>query len=245
MTVGTREQVTHFMRELRTDLEAFMSKTSVLVFDMDSVLAEVSGSYLATISATVMHFTGKDVSSELIADYKKAGGWNNDWALAQKLVLDLGQRDVPYPEVVQVFQSYFLGANNDGLITRETWIPANGLLSRLASEHALAIFTGRIRLEVDITLARFAPEVEWASIITDDDVANGKPAPDGLHAIAAAHPGCTLTYVGDNVDDARSARAAGVRFIGVADGDEQLGQILKREGAVAVIASVNELEEVL
>jgi hypothetical protein len=31
----------------------------------------------------------------------------------------------------------------------------------------------------------------------------------------------------------------------VADGDEQLGQILKRERAVAVIASVNELEEVL
>ena len=43
-----------------------------------------------------------------------------------------------------------------------------------------------------------------------------KPAPDGLLDIMAAHPDCTLTYVGDTVDDARSARAAGVRFVGIA-----------------------------
>lgn len=218
--------------------------SSVLVFDMDGVLAEVSGSYLATISATVAHFTGKAASPEIIAQYKKAGGWNNDWELSQKLILDLGARDVPYGEVVEVFQSYFLGPNHDGLITRENWIPAEGLLACLAEKHALAIFTGRLRLEVDITLARFAPEVRWVSIIADGET-KPKPAPDGLLAITAAHAGSRLTYVGDNVDDARSAWAAGVRFIGVTDGDERLAEILKSNGALAVVASVNELEGIV
>ncbi len=218
---------------------------SVLVFDMDGVLAEVAGSYLAAISATVKHFTTKAVSNDLIAQYKKAGGWNSDWELSQKLIHDTAGIEVPYAEVVAVFQSHFLGANNDGLITRETWIPGAGLLEYLAERHTLAIFTGRPRAEVDITLMRFVPEVTWAIIVADLDVPNAKPAPDGLLAIAAAHPGGTLTYVGDNVDDARSARAAGVRFVGVTDGDASLGAILKREGAGAVVANVNELEGIV
>ena len=132
----------------------------VLVFDMDGVLAEVGGSYMAAISATVQHFVGKPATLEQIVAYKKAGGWNNDWALAQRLVLDLGGLDVAYPEVVAVFQRLFLGENNDGLILRETWIPKAGLLERLAERYALAIFTGRPRVEIAPTLARFAPDGE-------------------------------------------------------------------------------------
>ena len=76
---------------------------------------------------------------------------------------------------------------------------------------------------------------------------NLKPAPDGLHAIMAAHPGCTLTYFGDNMDDARSARAAGVRFIGIASRDRaaSLRQLFANEGAAAVIENINEIEGVL
>lgn len=220
-------------------------KKSVLVFDMDGVLADVAASYLAAISATVEHFTGNAVSLELIAEYKHAGGWNSDWELAQKIICDTAGLDVAYAEVVEVFQTYFLGANNDGLITRETWIPRDGLLARLAEKHALAIFSGRPRAEIDVTLQRFEPEIRWVKIVGDLDVVNAKPAPDGLHAIAAAHPTSTLIYVGDNVDDARSARAAGVRFIGVADGSAQLATLLKEQGASAIVESVNDLEEVL
>lgn len=221
-------------------------KKSVLVFDIDGVLADVRGSYLAAVEATVLHFTGKAVSQEMIASYKKAGGWNNDWALAQKLILDTAGFDIPYNDVVDAFQAFFLGRNNDdGLINRETWIPQDGLFERLARDHSLGIFSGRTRYEIDLTLSRFVPQVQWATIIADAEVPNPKPAPDGLHAIAAAHPGGTLTFIGDNVDDARSARAADVRFIGISDGDEDLAQLLRNDGAVAVIASVNELEDVL
>jgi HAD superfamily hydrolase (TIGR01548 family) len=223
-----------------------MSDGSVLVFDMDGVLAEVSESYLAAIAATVHDFTGAAISRETIEEYKQSGGWNNDWALAHKLVQDTGRSEVSYPEVVSTFQSLFLGTAGDGLIMREKWLPAEGLLTRLSQKHRLAIFTGRPRAEINITLQRFVPEVKWETIIADEDVTKPKPAPDGLFAIAALSPEAHVTYVGDNVDDARSARAAGVAFIGIAESHQlRLAQLLREEGARSVISSVNEIEGVL
>jgi HAD superfamily hydrolase (TIGR01548 family) len=218
----------------------------VLVFDMDGVLVDVADSYRAAIASTVEHFGGRAISHDLIQQYKNSGGWNNDWALSAKLILDTANVEVPYDEIVAVFQDHFLGKNNDGLILRERWIPADSLLEKLAVTHRLAIFTGRPRAEIDFTLTRFVPNVEWSKIIADGEVANAKPAPDGLIAIAAAHSGSALIHFGDTVDDAQSARAAGVRFIGVADArSEGHRELLEAEGAEAVIESINEIEEVL
>lgn len=222
------------------------TKKSVLVFDMDDVLVDVLESYHASTIATVEHYTGVTITNDVIQRYKNEGGWNDDWQLSQRIILDIAGRDVPFDEVVAVFQQHFLGANGDGLIMRERWLALSGLLERLAARYHLAIFTGRPRDEMEITLSRFTPDVPWAMTVTSGDVENLKPAPDGLLAIAAAHAGCRITYAGDNVDDARSARAAGVRFIGIAQRNNVgLREILAREGAAAVIENINEIEEVL
>src|SRR5262245_55757294 len=110
----------------------------VIVFDMDGVLVDVSESYRETIRQTVAHFTGKLVSRELIQDYKNSGGWNNDWALSQKIILDLGL-EVDYHVVVDYFQHIFFGDGNDGLIMRERWIAREGLLERLEANYSLGI----------------------------------------------------------------------------------------------------------
>ena len=145
---------------------------------------------------------------------------------------------------------FFVGPGGlDGLVLRERWIPEQGLLERLAHRFHLAIFTGHLRAEADFSLGRFAPGVHWSHIVADDDVANSKPAPDGLLAIAEDQPAAAITYVGDTVDDARSGRAAGVRFMGLAHRGnprrEELVSLLKAEGAAAVIDNINELESVL
>lgn len=218
----------------------------VLVFDMDGVLVDVSESYRATIVETVRHFTDVEISREVIQEYKNRGGWNNDWALSQKIVLDISSQDIPYDTVVQVFQSYFFGPNLDGLVMREKWLPAPGLLERLNEIFDLTIFTGRLRDEAQFTLTRFVPGLRWSMIVGDDDVANPKPAPDGLLKIAAAHNESEMMYLGDTVDDARSSRAAGVPFIGVAHPRHPgLPELLRAEGAMAIIADINELEAVL
>lgn len=225
-----------------------MMSRDIIVFDMDGVLVDVSESYRETIRKTVHHFTGREITKELIQDYKNSGGWNNDWALSQKIASDLGV-EIEYQEVVDYFQSIFFGNGSDGLILREKWIAQDGLLERLNSRFSFAIFTGRLRSEAHITLRRFAGHLRFDMIVGDDDVANPKPAPDGLRMIAAQFPASKIWYIGDTVDDARSAKSAQLPFIGIAERSNprypDVLRLLKQENAVSVLESINELETVL
>ena len=93
---------------------------SIIVFDMDGVLTEVSESYREAIVQTVLHFTGQQITRDLIQEYKNQCGWNNDWALSQKIAMDLGV-NVEYGDVVSAFNERFLGQNGDGLIEISLW----------------------------------------------------------------------------------------------------------------------------
>lgn len=221
---------------------------SVIVFDMDGVLAEVTESYREAIVQTVKYFTGVEVPRDSIQDYKNQGGWNNDWALSQKIAADLGTQ-VDYDTVVEKFNEFFLGEDGNGLIQREGWFPLPGLLERLGRRFELSLFTGRLRYEADITLRRFASGLAFDPMICADDVTAAKPSPEGLVAIQRQRPGKKLVYVGDTVDDARCARAAGVPFIGIAAHthrrrDELIG-LFQQENAVAILENVNEIESAL
>jgi len=216
----------------------------VLVFDLDGVLVDVQDSYRETIVRTVEHFTGRRVTREFIQEMKNRGGFNDDFHLSHSVIRDFGVR-ARFDDVVDCFQRVFLGENNDGLILQERWIPRDGLLDRLAHQWRLAIFTGRTREEAGLTLDRFAQRWVFDPLIGNEEVENQKPAPDGLLKIRAACPGLGLVYVGDNIDDGRSAHAARVPFIGVAPAGGELARLFGAEGARAVITSVNELEPVL
>lgn len=218
-----------------------MVAADVLVFDMDGVLVDVRESYRETIVQTVRHFSGKTIARELIQDYKNSGGWNNDWALTQRILRDLGY-EIDYDSVVTEFNKLFVGENGrEGLVCRERWVAHDGLLERLSKRFQLAIFTGRMRWEADITLGRFAQSIRFDPIICADDVTEPKPLPEGLLKIASATPGKRLLYFGDVVDDARAAKAAAVPFVGVG---EQKAQLIE-EGAIAAIDDINQVEELL
>jgi HAD superfamily hydrolase (TIGR01548 family) len=224
----------------------------ILVFDMDGVLVEVGESYRETICQTVEHFTGIKPTRERVQEYKNEGGWNNDWALSRKMAADLGV-DLEYGEVIRYFNSLFYGnvvdGIPDGLMARERWIPRDGLLRQLAARYQLAIFTGREEEEARMTLRRFASGVQFAPLVAADHGITPKPAPDGLQLIARNHPGAELWYVGDTVDDARSSKAAGVPFVGVAAPDvpqrDRLLALFEEESAVFVVEDINQLPEVL
>lgn len=214
--------------------------SQMLVFDMDGVLVDVRESYRETIVRTVAHFTGQAVSRAKIQHYKNQGGWNNDWALSQKICKDLGV-EIPYATVVDYFNFLFL---EQGLIHRERWLPRDGLLDRLAQKFELAIFTGRTTEEAEITLNREGVRDRFL-LITANDVQHEKPAPDGLVKIAAMRPSKKMLYVGDTVDDARCARAANVPFIGIAspahERRAELLDLFAQEGAIQVLGEINEI----
>jgi HAD superfamily phosphatase len=220
----------------------------VLVFDMDGVLVDVSESYRETIQQTVEYFSGRRPTREEIQQWKNRGGYNDDWKLSTAMIRAQGVT-VEYEEVTAYFQEIFHGEDNDGLILRERWIAHDGLLERLAARARLAVFTGRLKWEAELTLGRFAGGIAFRPIVGCDAGLPHKPAPDGLLHIAKKFPGSELWYVGDTVDDARSAKAAGVPFVGIAapgnPGHAALVRLLDREGARAVLDDINALESVL
>ncbi len=222
---------------------------TVIVFDMDGVLVDVSDSYREAICQTVFNFTGRQLSRADIQELKNQGGWNNDWEVSHHFIRRFGV-EASYEEVVNYFQKIFFGEDGaEGLIRCERWVAQPGLLERLSARYQLAIFTGRIRAEVEFTLERFAAGLRFDPVVTTDDVARSKPAPDGLLLIAERTPGQDLWYVGDTVDDLRCACAAGVPFIGVAAPSNprsaELAALLRQEGARAVLEDINQLEAVL
>lgn len=230
-----------------------MSKTSdILIFDMDGVLVEVTESYRETICQTVKHFSGQTISRELVQDYKNQGGWNNDWLLSQKILKDLGH-PIPFEDVKEQFNVIFFGnvvdGIPDGLMAREQWLPQAGLLERLATKYHLAIFTGREHDEAMMSLKRFAPQIAFQPLLAADHGFASKPAPDGLLHIKKRFPQHEPWYVGDTVDDARSARAAGVPFIGIAAPGvpqrESLLALFEQEGALHILENINQLPGVL
>ncbi len=217
---------------------------NLIIFDMDGVLVDVTESYRAAIQCTVANFTGQQVTNETIQEYKNKGGFNDDWLLSQRLIQDRGL-NVRYQDVVDFFQSVFLGANNDGLISREKWLANPGHLEALARNATLAVFTGRMRAEAQLTLDRFANGL-IADVVGVDDVINPKPAPEGLVKLLEKHRYRKVWYVGDSVDDAIAAREARVPFIGIAakssPGRKTLVEILKHHGAAAVLEDINGME---
>src|ERR1043165_686697 len=125
--------------------------SNLLIFDMDGVLVDVTGSYRQAVIETVRYFTSVAVTNEDIQVLKNSGNANNDWDLAVEMIQAQGgfaTRD----EVIQVFQKICYGNNFDGLITQERWLAGDALLPRLAESWRFALFTGRMRWEADYTL---------------------------------------------------------------------------------------------
>lgn len=109
----------------------------------------------------------------------------------------------------------------------------------------LGIATSKARARLDLDLSRLGLADYFAYTVTGDEVANGKPAPDPIFAVAdglgvAVENGL---YVGDGENDVRAAHAAGMRAVGVAFGFHPAE--CRAEGPEYFVDSYAELVEVV
>lgn len=213
----------------------------MLVFDLDGVLVDVSLSFRACIGFTVQAMGGAAAGEDEIRELKLAGGFNNDWDVTRELLRRRGKK-VSRERVVEVFSRFYRGAPGmgtyrpEGLIFRERWLLPPDLLAALRRRYALAIFTGRPRADAEFTLRRFGVAEAFQNIVALEDAA-AKPAPEGLQKLGAE------IYVGDTVDDAACAQAAGVRFVGIGVPGSELARRMGDLGAQFTAASVGEAGE--
>lgn len=218
----------------------------IIIFDVDGVLVDVRGSFHRTLIQTLYHFTGKRVSSAEVHAWKNRGGFNDDWKLSHAWVQSLGFQN-SYEEIKSKFQEIYWGDGRSGNVKRERWLLPKTALKRLAKNSELAIFTGRVRPELDYTLDRNQLRGYFKTIVTVENVKLPKPDPQGLELILDGRDARSAIYLGDNIDDARAAQAARVPFIGVlpyrSEARRHRAASLTKLGARTILGSVRQFED--
>jgi len=226
-------------------LEAAIRPEAIL-FDMDGVLADVSGSYRRAIIETARSF-GVMLAESDVADAKSRPESNNDWRVTQRLLADRGI-EVGLDDVMDRFESIYNGCNGSAPLWRsERSLVDRAMLAALAERCKLGIVTGRPRRDAERFLQMHGLDRVFECVVCMEDAPlKPDPAPLGLamHRLGVDRG----WYVGDTPDDMVAARAAGLVPIGSvspSDGVSTASQRLLKNGAGVVLANVNGLPEVL
>jgi 2-phosphoglycolate phosphatase len=150
------------------------------------------------------------------------------------------------PERLAAFAQAFSGAYARRQRTIPAYPGAREALQRLTAMGVrLGIATSKARSRLDLDLDRLGLTGFFAFTVSGDEVANGKPSPDPIHAVAeglgvAVENGL---YVGDGENDIRAAHAAGMRAVGVAFGFHPAE--CRAEGPEYFVSSHAELAELV
>ena len=232
---GQEDEFQRLRRSLRTVLAP-----EALLLDMDGVLADVSRSYRTAIVQTAARF-GVEITAQEVAAAKRLPGSNNDWVLTRQLLADRGVT-ATLAEVTACFQDIYAG-----LSTSEKLIPDPGLLPRLADRLPLAVVTGRPRAEAEAFLQRVGLGGLFAALVCLED-GPGKPDPAPVNLALKKLGARRAWLVGDTVNDAAAARAAGVLPLGIVPpGEDDPGypDLLLTAGCGRVLSRLEQLEEML
>ena len=238
---GDEENWRRLERGLRTVLGP-----EALLFDLDGVLVDVSGSYRRAIVDTAARW-GVKLTPEDVANGKAAGDAANDWKLTRRLLAEQGV-EVDLSELTEVFEELYQGtAEAPGHRRHETLRVDREFLARLAAVRPLGVVTGRPRADAERVLSENNIDGFFAAVICMED-ATAKPDPAPIRRALERLGVGTAWMVGDTVDDVRAARRAGVLPLGIpAPGDDSASAkaVLEGAGAAVVLDLPSDLEGVL
>ena len=148
------QQMRRFLAALEGDL---VIGNRILVFDMDGVLVDVTGSYRETIRRRCGTSPAVIPIREEIQELKNHGGWNNDWALSQPSDSSSPAPRSPMARWSTISNRIFLGDGRRADPPRG-WIARPGLLERLAQPLPAGGLHGPDRAGAAATLSRFAAQ---------------------------------------------------------------------------------------
>ena len=198
---------------------------AIVIFDIDGVIRDVSGSYRRAISDIVEYFTTQAYRPTPVdIDHLKSEGiWNNDWEASQELIyrhfISQGQQrqeiQLDYANIVTYFQSRYRGTdtkNWNGYICHEPLLAQPSYFQELTkSGIAWGFFSGATRLSANYILEKRLGLQSPVLIAMED--APGKPDPTGLFATInilenGSNQKPTVVYVGDTVADMHTVEKA-------------------------------------
>jgi HAD superfamily phosphatase len=220
----------------------------ILIFDVDGVLVDVKETFWRSALQTMEELTGKKPTWAELHKWKRVPGNNDDWKMVSVWATHLGV-PISYEEARDRFQKYYWGSEGKpGNVVKEKLLVTPKLIEKWAKKRELNLFTGRTRKEFTYTFERWAAAKCFRMVITMDD-ARKKPFPDGLFAILGKRNPKSALYLGDNIDDALAAKAAGVPFMAILPRDSLAYRRRAKEfrelGAIRLLGRARELDGLL
>ncbi len=177
-----------------------------VLFDFDGTLADTLPLLFFSFKQVFRKYAGRELSEQDILDLF---GPTED-GLLEKMI-DKDKLDEAAAEFYHLYEDrhakYVMPQPEIEQILRD--LKERGL--------RLGVFTGKGKKSAEISMKRLGLEHFFDAIITGDDVAHPKPAPDGIHqAIEQMRVSPSdIIFVGDSDADVQAARSAGVKVIAV------------------------------
>jgi HAD superfamily phosphatase len=216
-------------------------EVDAVLFDLDGTLVDESRSYREAIRLTAEFILRASVTPGEVEEIKRLPGFNNDWDATWGLIgrrlsgravvpASADQESHAFRRMQTVFQTYYLGDRlwremsgveppfpwTEPLMLEETPLVEPAILERI-SIRALGVVTSRPRPEALMAVRQhgFDQYFPVDSIVAAGDAPFEKPHPAPLHELVR-RLGCERpVYVGDTVNDAIAAHAAGMPFLQV------------------------------
>ena len=204
-----------------------MKVRGFLLFDIDGVIRDVSGSYRLAIQETVNHFCSWRPTLSEIDELKTEGLWNNDWDASLELIKrylkkNKKQKFIPaFIDLVKVFNSFYFGGDPNadcnewtGLIKNEPLLVSRDFFNELTKEGFIWGFVSGAETPSAKFLLENRLSLKDPPLLAMGD-APDKPDPSGFLKLAAQLTGCSLgdgiapiAYLGDTVADVLTIKNA-------------------------------------
>ncbi|MBN2980214.1 MULTISPECIES: HAD family hydrolase [Cohnella] len=180
-----------------------MGSIKHLIFDFDGTLADTLPVMIRALGNAFRKHDGRELD---FGDFNRMSG-PSELGIIRLHLQRQEFADAAIEEFVAEYELY-----HEEMVEKNEEIAS--LLRDLHDAGAgLALFTGKSRRTLDISLAKLGLALPFDRIVTGDDVAKSKPSPEGILQIldALGWNREDTVFVGDSNDDMRAGRDAGVR----------------------------------
>ena len=181
-----------------------------MLFDIDGVIRDVSGSYRRALVETVHHYSGWRPDAGCVDALKGEGLWNNDWDASLELIRRHGSEVPERRTLVEVFSGFYFGgdpegepAQWEGFIGSEPLLVEPNFFAQLSSRGCRWGFVSGAEPPSARYVLQQRLGLRQPPLIAMGD-APDKPNPTGLISLSdqlREHPSTPVLYLGDTVAD--------------------------------------------
>lgn len=212
-----------------------MNRYELLIFDLNGTLVQDNLLHFECLVRAMKKFTGVTVTKKEVLPLF---GDKVERILKKLLEIHHVKGD-PHQINLYRHELYEKKVKKKHLLQASTF----KMLKRLKKNYSLALASGSTHATLQVTL-KPSERALFDILISGDEVKFGKPHPEEFLtcAVKLEIPVEKCLVIGDGLNDALAAKAAKMDFVGVW-GKATPKVTLKKEGAIKVFTTINELEK--